>query len=59
MKKSKIYLDIKSKIEDKEYSLNDSLNLIFRFIFLCMFLFLGSAIIDLLPNALGPHSDLP
>ena len=28
MKKSKRYLDIKSKIEDKEYSLNDSLNLI-------------------------------
>ena len=25
MKKSKRYLDIKSKIEDKEYSLNDSL----------------------------------
>ena len=28
MKKSKRYLDIKNKIEDKEYSLNDSLNLI-------------------------------
>ncbi len=28
MKKSKRYLEIKSKIEDKEYSLNDSLNLI-------------------------------
>ncbi len=28
MKKSKRYLEIKSKIEDKEYSLNDSLSLI-------------------------------
>ena len=28
MKKSKRYLEIKSKIEDKSYSLNDSINLI-------------------------------
>ena len=28
MKKSKRYLEVKSKIEDKEYSLNDSLSLI-------------------------------
>ena len=36
-----------------------SLNLIFKFKFFCIFSDLGSAIIDLPPNALGPNSILP
>ena len=36
-----------------------SLNLIFKFKFLCISLGRGSAIIDLAPSALGPYSDRP
>ena len=44
---------------DGAKGLKDSLNLIFLLIMSLMFFSLGSAIIDLFPRDLAPHSNLP